>query len=124
MDKPTLGNIVDSCKRIADLPSSLKCLHTSDSECLVNIQGQLFEIRYVTYLDTVRPIAPLFGDFVDAEKLRDLVGVYKEINPGLHVYAFMQSDSIKEKGIYFTVSLRPIYNDDLFPKLPNPEIFV
>ena len=101
-------NVVNASKKLENFSSGLSCLHLSDSEALVDLGDDVWEIRYVSYLDTKSVFTVPFGDFVDLEKLQLLEGSYREIYPGLTVYAFNQPDHIKEKGIYFTVSLRKI----------------
>lgn len=105
----TLGDLLDGAPPLAYMKPSEKCLHLSDDQAFVEIKGQKFELRYIALTDGKNVAGgKTFSEIVRENGLGASVPKEMAPNPHLKVLAFIQPEALKDKGIYYTISVRPV----------------
>lgn len=105
----TLQQVFNASPQLANFTPGPYALHISDAEATVKIDGKLWEVRYATYTDASgaarhRTLQQLADDY----NVEDQEGKEFEVNPALKTTTWFASDSMKNDGIYYTVSIKSL----------------
>lgn len=115
----TLNKVLDNCTTLAEMKPSLDMLHLDKKQIYQKIDGNTYEIRYVVYVNnnqedknkTLKSIVKENG--LGSEKLNSS----SLFSNSLQIYSFIQPDSLKNKGVHFIISLRPLKPEELNQKV-------
>ena len=105
----TLQQVFNVSPKLTNFTPGPYALHISEQEATVKVDGKLWEVRYVTYTDVKgnarhRTLQQLAKDYNFAEQ----EGREFEVNPALKTITWFSTDAMKDKGIYYTVSIKSL----------------
>lgn len=100
-----LGKIIETIPQVDKFIASKLVAPISAS--IVMIDGQEYELRYFTFYmpESIEKI--FFGNFIKKEGLMEQESQITDIG-FIKTEVFLQSDNLKEKGIFYTLSIRKL----------------